>query len=96
VFTWKDNYCAVVHEVDLFKTEIGNKDAIYRHRIIVWDKDWNRIKTSKPFSFMGGKIEFCCGGAVHNGKFILTFGFQDNASYIVAFDENDMEDYING
>jgi hypothetical protein len=96
VFTWKDNYCAVVHEVDLLKTEIGNKDAIYRHRIIVWDKDWNRIKTSKPFSFMGGKIEFCCGGAVHNGKFILTFGFQDNASYIVAFDENDMEDYING
>lgn len=95
VFTWKDRYCAVIHEVDLFKTEIGKKDAIYRHRFLVWDKEWNLIKKSKPFSFFGGKIEFCCGGTVYNDKVLLTFGFQDNACYIVSFNENDLEDYIN-
>lgn len=38
VISWKDYYIAITHEVDLFKSEVGRKDAIYRHRIILWDK----------------------------------------------------------
>jgi hypothetical protein len=49
VLSWKDHYLAITHEVDLFNSEVGRKDAVYRHRILLWDKNWNLIKWSKTF-----------------------------------------------
>lgn len=95
VISCGDYYLAITHEVDLFKSEVGRKDAIYRHRFIVWDKDWNIIKYSKDFAFMDGHVEFCVGLAEYEDDFLITFGFQDNAAYLLRVPQETVEDFIN-
>jgi hypothetical protein len=91
-----DFYIACTHEVDLLKSEVGRKDAVYRHRFVVWDKDFNIVKYSKDFAFMSGDVEFCIGMDRHNGNLLMTFGFQDNVAYLLVVPENIVEEFING
>lgn len=79
-----------------FKTEAGRKNAQYRHCFIVWDKDWNVVKYGDLFDFMGAEIEFCCGMTEHNGDFLITFGFQDNAAYLLRTPRKVIEEFVNG
>jgi hypothetical protein len=74
----------------------GRKDATYRHCFIVWDKDWNVVRYGPPFSFMDASIEFCCGMAEYKGEYLITFGFQDNAAFIVRVPKRVIEGYVNG
>lgn len=90
------NYVALTHTVRLFKSEAGKKDAIYRHAFIIWDKNWNVINTTDEFSFMNADVEFSCGMAEHNGNILITFGYQDNAAYIVSVSKQFLIDYIYG
>lgn len=94
VIPWKDGYVAITHEVDLFNSEVGRKDAVYYHRIIYWDKDFNIIKWSNKFSIMGGHVEFCIGLAIHKENMLMTFGFQDNAAYLLKFSETVLEEFL--
>jgi len=94
VIPYKDNYLAVVHESNLYKSEAGKKDATYRHRFVLWDKNWNLINLSDTFSFMDAKIEFCCGLAEYRDKLLLSFGFQDNASYLLGFPKKLLGKYL--
>lgn len=73
----------ITHETDFWLDKRGYKDAIYRHRIIVIDKDWNVVSRTEPFHFMGGRIEFCSGIAEFDDKIWITFGYSDNSSYLV-------------
>jgi hypothetical protein len=61
VIPWKDGYVAITHEVDLFNSEVGRKDAVYYHRVLFWDKNFRLQKWSKKFFIMGGHVEFCVG-----------------------------------
>ena len=90
-----DHYVAIVHEVDLFASEVGRKDAVYRHRFIVWDKNWNIVKFTKDFSIMNGHVEFAVGMCRFNNDMLITFGFQDNAAYILRLGIAEMLDFIN-
>lgn len=74
---------AIIHDLNLFKSEQGNKDALYRHRFVVWDKDFNLLDFSDRFSFMDGDIEFSCGMALQDRNLLITFGFQDNAAFLL-------------
>jgi len=84
---------AFVHETSLLHDPFRRKDGDYAHRVIVWDNDWNIIHTSEKFHFMGtfynyGKnqdfnIEFVTGAAIHGDDILISFGFQDNASFIL-------------
>ena len=96
IVSWKDGYVAIIHEVDLFKSEVGRKDAVYYHRVLFWDKNFNLQKWSKRFFIMGAHVEFCVGLAIHNGNMLMTFGFQDNAAYLLKFDESVLEEFLNG
>jgi len=89
---WKDYYVAVTHDVSLFKSETGRKDAVYTHRFLLWDKEFNLIKWTDPFSIMGGHVEFCIGLAQKEDDFLMTFGFQDNAAYLLKFHEKVLEE----
>ena len=95
VISWKDYYVAITHEVDLFQSETARKDAVYRHRICFWDKNFNLIKWTDDFSIMGGHVEFCVGLIQQGTDFLLSFGFQDNAAYLLKFPEKVFEDIIN-
>lgn len=94
VISYKDNYLAIIHEVDLFNSEVGRKDAVYKHRFVLWDKDFNLINFSDAFSIMGGHVEFAVGMIEHNGKILLTFGFQDNAAYLLKFSPEIIDLYV--
>jgi len=80
---WKDGYISFSHEVNLFNNYMGQKDGIYRHRLCFWNKDITLVKLSEPFSFLDARIEFCVGAAVHEGDVLISFGFQDNAAFVL-------------
>lgn len=83
VIPYKEYRIALTHEVDLYNTEKGSKNAQYYHRFIVWDKDWNIIRISEDFKFMTGMVEFSCGMVINGDSFLITYGFQDNTPYIL-------------
>tara|TARA_R100000030_G_scaffold101001_1_gene95682 strand:+ start:952 stop:1944 length:993 start_codon:yes stop_codon:yes gene_type:complete len=96
VIPYKDGYLAVQHLTVLYRSKTDRKNGTYRHQLTYWDKDWNVIKRSPIFSFMGAKIEFCCGMCEHKGYYYITFGYQDNAAYVVKVPEKVLGDFING
>lgn len=87
VIPWRNYWLCIVHECDLFKNRIGEKDAKYRHRFVVYDKDWHTVKITDPFYFMDGRIEFCAGMAEYKGDLLLTFGFEDSSAFILRIPE---------
>lgn len=83
VVKWGEYYIAFTHEVNLFRNYLGQKDAIYRHRVVVWDIDFNFMGITENFSFLDGNIEFAVGAAIHDRDLLVTFGFQDNAAFVL-------------
>jgi hypothetical protein len=79
----KDYYVAIVHETDLYNSEAGRKNASYYHRFVIWDTNFNLKRISDKFKFMDAKIEFCCGLCEIEDNLYITFGFQDNAAFIL-------------
>jgi hypothetical protein len=82
VVTYKGYYIALIHELVGWHNKKNDRDAFYFHRFIVWDKKWNLVDYSDRFTFMHGRIEFCCGLASYKDSFLMTFGFQDNGAYL--------------
>jgi len=93
---WNDNYyLSVTHEVNLFFNYLKQKDGIYRHRLCIWDKDYNLIGISpEPFSFLDARIEFAAGAAKHKNDLLISFGFQDNAAFVLKVPENVVEEMV--
>ena len=94
VIPFGDYRMCIVHETELYKSEAGRKDGTYRHRFVVWDKDWNIVKISPQFSFMGAKIEFCCGLTAYQDDYLMTFGYQDNAAYLLRVSQKVVKNFI--
>ena len=94
VIPYKDGYLTLNHETDLYKSEAGRKDATYRHKFTYWDKNWNIQKFSEVFSFLDAKIEFACGMAKYEDDYLLTFGVQDNAAYILKVPGHVFEEFV--
>ena len=94
VIPFGDYRMCIVHETFLYNSEAGRKDGTYRHRFVVWDKDWNIVKISPEFSFMNAKIEFCCGLAEYQNDYLITFGYQDNAAYLLRVNQQLVNDFI--
>jgi FkbM family methyltransferase len=44
---------------------------------------------------MDGEIEFCCGLAEYNNELLISFGFQDNAAFILRMPTKYFEKYTN-
>ena len=94
VIPWGDGYISITHEVDLFKNYLKQKDAIYRHRLIYWDKELNLLGLTQPFTFLDARVEFCVGAAVHESDLLVSFGFQDNAAFVLRVPKLLVEDMI--
>ena len=52
--------------------------------------------TTETFKFMDTQIEFCCGLAMKDGNFLISFGYQDNAAFVLKMpvDVLDQLEYI--
>jgi len=89
----KHRFC-LNHETFLTRSPADRKDGIYRHRFVVWDKDWNIVKVSRRFSFLEAEIEFAVGMCEYGNDYLITFGFQDNAAYLLRVDKKFVRNYI--
>ena len=89
-----DYKLAITHEVDLWFNEVNQKNAIYYHRFMLWDKDWNLTTISGEFSLLGADIEFISGMAVKGTDLLITFGYQDNAAFILNIPIKSVEKYL--
>ena len=87
-------WIALCHETFLTKSPAGRKDGTYRHRFVIWDKDWNIVKVSERFSFLEGEIEFAVGMCEYGEDYLISFGFQDNAAYLLRVNKNFVLDFI--
>lgn len=95
VLRWGNVYIAITHEVDLYKNYLEQKDGLYRHRLVVWDQQFNLIGLSRePFTFLDAKVEFVAGAAKHGDDLLISFGFQDNAAFILRTPGHVVEDLI--
>ena len=94
VIRWRGYNIALTHEVDLFKSKVGRKDGVYRHRFIVWDDNWNIVKHTTDFSIMNAHVEFAVGMCIHNNDILISFGFQDNAAYLLRIPEQAFYNFI--
>lgn len=83
-----DTRMCIIHETDLWKNKLGQRNAKYTHKFIIWDLDWNILQISDRFSFMDGEIEFCCGLAELNNELLITFGYQDNAAFVLRMNKD--------
>jgi hypothetical protein len=94
---WGNYYIAITHEVVLFKNYMKQKNATYRHRLCVWDEEFVLVGISPDnWSFLDGQIEFCSGAAEYEGDLLVTFGFQDNAAFILQVPKTVVDELIEG
>lgn len=91
IIPYKNHYICITHEVGLYQTPTDRKDGFYWHRCVIWDRDFNLVRVSEPFTFMDGKIEFCVGLTEHEDDFIISFGFLDNAAYLIQIPKHRMD-----
>lgn len=94
VIKWGNMYISITHEVDLFKNYLQQKDAIYRHRLCLWDSEFNFVGLSGVFSFLDFPIEFCTGAAIYNNDLLISFGAADDAAFILRTPKAVVEDLI--
>jgi hypothetical protein len=92
---WNNLYLSITHEVRIFKNYLSQKDSIYRHRLCVWDENLNLIGLSpEPISFLDARIEFAAGAARYNDDLLISFGFQDNAAFVLKVPNIVVEEMI--
>jgi hypothetical protein len=94
VIRYGDKRICIIHETDLWKNKLEQRNAKYIHKFVVWDLDWNIEHISDPFSFMDGEIEFCCGMAFDNNDLLISFAFQDNAAFILKVPQSQINSII--
>lgn len=94
ILKWGDFTIAFTHEVSLYNDPLGRKDGTYLHRVVLWDKEWKIAKTTKEFSFMNGQIEFVTGMAFYQGNVLISFGFQDNAAFLLVIPEKIFANFV--
>lgn len=87
IYNKKKYYFAIVHSISISNSELSQKNGYYRHHILIWTEDFKLIKYTAPFTFMNSEIEFCCGACIHKDRVIISFGFQDNAAFLLSFNE---------
>jgi hypothetical protein len=94
VLLFGEGHITLCHETYLTKSEQGRKDGIYRHRFVIWDKNWDIVQVSPQFSFLEGEIEFAVGMTEYKEDYLITFGFQDNASYLLRVNKELVWNFI--
>lgn len=92
VFRWGEYYLTFTHEVNLWKNYLGQKDAVYRHKLLVWDLEFNLLGTSNSFSFLDFPIEFCVGASTYKDGVLISFSAADNAAFLLYLTKATIEE----
>jgi len=76
IIKFNDYNLGIVHE----RKEEG-LEHYYIHYFILFDKNMNLLKISKPFSFFGADIEFCTYLNYNNGNITILMSVNDQISF---------------
>lgn len=91
---YKNHYIVLTHYNE--ETNVDDMSLYsYKHIFLKYDKDWNLVAKSEPFTFMGYSIEFACGLLVDENDVYLTFSLYDNVAFVLRFG-TDFLDYLFG
>lgn len=94
VLKWnEDFYIAITHESFYNENDNGRK---YLQRIIVWDKDWNVVNWTQDFTMMLGQIEFVSGMCFYKDSVLISFGYEDNAGYVLKMPKKAFDAFVIG
>lgn len=95
---------AFLHETSLYHDVFGRKDGNYAHRVVIWDNDWNITYSSRRFYFFGTHydhttskdftVEFATGMTLLGNDILISFGLQDNASYILRMPQSVFYEFL--
>lgn len=94
VLKWNDEfYIAITHE-SIYNT--SNNGRKYMQRIVVWDKDWNVVNWTQDFTMILGQIEFVSGMCFHNDDVFISFGYEDNAAFVLKIPKSAFDAFVIG
>jgi hypothetical protein len=89
---WNDDYyIAITHECIYSKNDSGRR---YFQRIVVWDRDWNIVCSTRDFTMMGGTIEFVSGIAYHKGDVLISYGYVDYSYFFLSMQNKVFDDFV--
>jgi tetratricopeptide (TPR) repeat protein len=92
ILPWNDDYyIGVTHECIYSSNDSGRR---YFQRIVVWDRNWNIVCSTRDFTMMGGTIEFVSGIAYHKNDVLISYGYEDNSSYILRIPREVFDDFV--
>jgi len=94
VIPFGKGHLCIIHECKLWYNVAENRNVLYTHRWVLFDKDWNIEHISNSFSFMNGDVEFATGMCEYNGEILITFGFQDNSAFLLRIPTNRVKELI--
>lgn len=90
VVQYKDKNICIVH----LRNETNNYHY-YTHYFVVFDKNMNLLKITKPFSFMGADIEFCTYLKNKNNVLEILMSVNDQLSFKYEITENIIDLILN-
>lgn len=81
---YKNHYIVLTHYNE--ETNVDDMSLYsYKHIFLKYDKDWNLVAKSEPFTFMDCSIEFACGFLIDDNDVYLTFSLYDNVAFVLRF-----------
>ena len=101
VIPWGEDYLAVIHNREQMyplgrfwmkfirrDKDYQVKKVLFRHRIVLFGKDFSIKAVSKPFKFELDGVEFCAGIVERQGILYLSYGLLDREAKILKLDIN--------
>lgn len=95
LITVGDNYLALVHISYRWKeNSSGFNRSYYKHRFVLYNKNFNLLRASKQFTFFDGSTEFGNGIVLDNDRLFISFGLQDTGAFICSTNINNIMEFI--
>lgn len=91
IIKYGDFNLGIVHE-----RKENNNEHCYIHYFVLFDKNMNLLKISKPFSFFGIDIEFCTFLSYKNNNIKIITSINDQLSFEFTFNEQLLLDIFEG
>lgn len=90
-------YLGIIHISHRWSVQdqgMSGSNSQYWHRFVVYDKDFNLVKATKPFCFLYGGTEFANGLEIVDDRFFISFGYYDVSAYLATGHINTLKEFI--
>jgi hypothetical protein len=82
---YEKGFLAIVHTRELGQRKNNHK---YLHKFMYYNSNFELLKSSKPFTFLGFETEFCSGISIYNEKIYISFSCNDSLNFVISFSKS--------